>query len=48
MLSEQPMTNQIVRNDHAVLVELNLEREWKGILGDKSELEFLAFAIRTL
>ena len=26
------------------LEELDLEQEWAGILGDKSELDFLAFA----
>ena len=32
------------RNESAVLQALDLEKEWGGILGDASGLEFLAFA----
>lgn len=46
-LSEKKTNNQSAKNAAAVLEELDLEKEWEGILGDKSELEFLAFAIST-
>lgn len=46
-LSEEEANDQPAQNNDSALEEIDLEKEWESILGDESELDFLAYVSRS-